>query len=560
MVPGYRMLQRLGAGGFAEVWQAEHESLELVRAVKVLHPAEVFEVMGRQSAGDGPSYQRIVERFTEEARALAQLNHPHIVRFFDIHRTLDGRPCLSLEYCVESLASRLGIVGTAGVGTASVAARPQSTLGWADARDIVGQLLDGLAYLHERDRIHRDVKPANVLLGTDGDWKLSDFGLVKDISPSQVERSTHVVGSAYYLAPEARRGEAEPRSDLWSVGALLFRCLTGEDYYGGMEGAEEEWPDVPASLWMTLGRALERRPTRRFESAEAMREALFPVGSGEARGVRRDTGTRTGKGRDALGQLSEALPDGFVLIRAGRFRMGSPESEVGRHGYETQHEAVITRDFFLGQSPVRQRDWVALMGANPSHFGGDDRPVDTVSWYDAVAYCNALSEREAIEPAYAVRGVSGRPGHEGFQIAECRFKGLDATGYRLPTEAEWEYACRAGTTSAHYAGNDEGQLDAIGWFAGNSDGETHPIGRRRPNEWGLYDMLGNVFEWCWDWWDAYPAGSATDPFGPSGGQYRVYRGGCWYDGAPSARSAYRLNYSPGHRLNVIGFRLAKSAP
>lgn len=286
-IQGYRVLQFLGAGGFAEVWKAEHVSLGLVQAVKVLHGPALFETLARQSGAPTPSYDRIVQRFSEEARTLALFQHDHIVRFFDIRETSDGRPCLSLEYCPESLAGRLGAIDTVAQGSAARLRTEQRQLAWKDAVEVARQLLQALQYIHNADRIHRDIKPANVLRGSDGRWKLSDFGLVKDISPSAVQRSSRVAGTAEYMAPEARRGRAEPRSDLWSVGALLYRCLTGEDYVGGLDGIEEEWPDVPGSLWLSLGRVLDRRVDRRFGDAAAMLEAVGEVTRGKGRGVRR---------------------------------------------------------------------------------------------------------------------------------------------------------------------------------------------------------------------------------------------------------------------------------
>lgn len=281
-IPGYRILQSLGSGGFAEVWQAEHELMGRVFAVKVLHSAEVFAASARQSGGSGSDYASIVARFITEAGTLARLQHKHVIRFFELREAVDGRPCLSLEFCTESLAARLGMIGAGAAGSAGQLSSAQSQLGWREAVGVACQLLEALEYLHTRECIHRDIKPANVLLGTDGRWKLSDFGLVRDLSAAGRRRSTRVMGTVEYMAPEARRGEAEFRSDLWSVGALLYRCLTGEDYIGGLDGLEDEWPDIPGSLWLSLGHALHRRPENRFDRASSMAAALGAVLAGEA--------------------------------------------------------------------------------------------------------------------------------------------------------------------------------------------------------------------------------------------------------------------------------------
>ena len=158
-------------------------------------------------------------------------------------------------------------------------------------------------------------------------------------------------------------------------------------------------------------------------------------------------------------------------------------------------------------------------------------------------FCNALSRRVGLEEAYVVNGE------------DVTWKGLSCPGFRLPTEAEWEYACRAGTTGARY-----GNLDDVAWYSSNSGSTTHPVRRKQPNAWGLYDTLGNVFEWCWDWWDTYPSGVVTDPVGPGSGSYRVGRGGSWSGGAQFARAAYRGRWTPGRRFVNLGFRLARSLP
>ena len=202
-----------------------------------------------------------------------------------------------------------------------------------------------------------------------------------------------------------------------------------------------------------------------------------------------------------------------------------------------------------------------MLGWNPSTFPGFDAcPVEAVSWYEAVDYCNALSEREDRTPAYELDGTSVT-----WDPA--------ANGYRLPTESEWEYACRAGTTTAFYSGpitkprcELAWNLDRIGWYCGNNgevgdpDYGTKEGGQKVPNAWGLYDASGNVWEWCWDWYGDYPAGPVTDPTGPDSGSSRIFRGGSWLSYADNGRSAYRVRFAPDYRGNHLGFRPAISSP
>jgi formylglycine-generating enzyme required for sulfatase activity len=251
----------------------------------------------------------------------------------------------------------------------------------------------------------------------------------------------------------------------------------------------------------------------------------------------RVTVTVSERGQDAQGRWEvvrlNGAPMRFRWIAPGTFTMGSPQAEVGRLPNEgPQHEVVLTRGFWLGETEVTQAQWRAVMGANPSHFPGDDRPVERVSWDEVQRF---------------LQGVNGRGGR-----------------FRLPTEAEWEYAARAGSTGARY-----GALDEIAWYGGNSGRQTHPVGQKAANAWGLRDMLGNVWEWCSDravrWQDGYSEGRAVDPRGPSTGPLRVARGGSCSLVAPRVRVALRVEFEPSFLLSLdpdgpsdtLGFRLVR---
>ncbi len=226
-------------------------------------------------------------------------------------------------------------------------------------------------------------------------------------------------------------------------------------------------------------------------------------------------------------------PSNMVWISPGRFLMGSPENEKDRQNDEgPPTKVVLTRGFWMGKYEVTQRDYVAIMGNNPSTFTGDlNRPVESVTWIEATNYCSKLTELER---------QAGRIPADYL--------------YRLPTEAEWEYACRAGTRTRFYYGDDPDYADLVqyAWFGGVG-GSTHPVGQKSPNAWGLYDLSGNVFEWCWDWYGAYPGGSMTDPQGPSSGSLRIRRGGSWDVSGSWCRPAFRSSDPPDSRHS--GFRL-----
>jgi formylglycine-generating enzyme required for sulfatase activity len=262
----------------------------------------------------------------------------------------------------------------------------------------------------------------------------------------------------------------------------------------------------------------------------------------------------------------------FVTIRAGSFEMGAPAGELGRSSDETQHAVTLTRDYLLQATEVTQGQWKSLSGGrNPSSYSscGADCPVETVDWYSVVAFANALSVREGLSECYTLSGCSDpENGWQDGQHSGCTgatFTGLSCTVYRLPTEAEWEYAARAGTTTATYAGNltNTGCADRtllpIAWFCGNSGARTQSVAQKMPNAWGLYDMLGNVWEWTGDWYGTYP-GTTTDPVGPGTGSPRVFRGGSFDDVASVARAAERFDSVPSGRNSNYGFRLARTAP
>jgi formylglycine-generating enzyme required for sulfatase activity len=238
-------------------------------------------------------------------------------------------------------------------------------------------------------------------------------------------------------------------------------------------------------------------------------------------------------------EITNSIGMKLLLIPQGTFQMGSPESEVGRYGDETQHEVTIRQDYYLGVTEVTQGQYEQVMGKNPSYFqvgelkrDSANHPVERVSWNDAVEFCKKLSELPEEKAAGRV--------------------------YRLPTEAEWEYACRAGSKSAYSFGDDPKSLDDYAWFDENSNEQTHPVGEKKANAWGLYDMHGNVWEWCSDWYGEYPLGAVSDPAGPNQGSYPVFRGGCWFYEAARCRSARRYRFFPSLSDRILGFRLALS--
>jgi sulfatase modifying factor 1 len=235
--------------------------------------------------------------------------------------------------------------------------------------------------------------------------------------------------------------------------------------------------------------------------------------------------------------------EGFGLVEAGSFWMGSNDGEADE---KPVHTVTISRSFYMSQYEVTQKQWREMMGTSPSCFKGDDLPVENVRWYDAVEYCNRLSRKEGLTPCYSGSGDKIR----------CDFY---AKGYRLPTETEWEYAARGGNMSRSHTFSGSNSAGEVGWYGDNSGGNSEPVGQKRPNELGLYDMSGNVWEWCWDWYGGYSSSFQTDPRGPSSGSFRVYRGGSWGSYVLYLRAAYRNRGIPSSGHGSIGVRPVRIA-
>jgi len=216
----------------------------------------------------------------------------------------------------------------------------------------------------------------------------------------------------------------------------------------------------------------------------------------------------------------------LVIIPAGEFMMGDAKGDPD----EVAHKVSITKPFYLGRYEVTQEQWQAVMGTDPSKIKGPQNPVESVSWTEAQDFCKKLGEK----------------------FADHKLK------FSLPTEAQWEYACRAGTATKFYYGDADKDMVDYGWCKVNSGGTTHPAGQKKPNAWGLYDMHGNVSEWCYDWFDPayYQASPPNDPTGPAIGAQRTLRGGSWFHHPDGCRCTDRTRFNPGSRSQYFGFRVA----
>ena len=216
---------------------------------------------------------------------------------------------------------------------------------------------------------------------------------------------------------------------------------------------------------------------------------------------------------------------------------------------------VTVNSFYIGKYELTQKEWVEVMGSNPSYYKGDNLPVESITWYNAIDYCNKRSVKEGLTPCYSINGNTSPSSWSSGTIV-CNW---NADGYRLPTEAEWEYAAHGGNKGIGYKYSGSNKLKEVGGYKNNSDEKTHPVGDKKSNELGIYDMSGNVWEWCWDWYneDYYSSSPQNNPKGPESGSYRVRRGGGYYSCGYDCRVAYRVISDPSNLNNYLGVRLVR---
>ena len=668
----YRVVRQLGQGGMGSVWLAEDTQLDdKPFAIKML-PAILV------------SNKRAYRQLKDEALVAMRLVHPNIVQIRAFEEN-DGNPFLVMDYVdgqtlddylaeYSNRVEHVERVEMSGAGRDARPARPFGGIPESDVLRILKPIAAALDYAHGEGVVHRDVKPANVMIRRDGHPFILDFGIAREIQETMTRVTGKLSsGTLLYMSPEQLMGEPpKPPQDVYSFAAMVYECLKGEPPFshGQIEfqimNKQPEPPPGGTQLVVSVMSGLAKKPDDRPPTCSAVLEgnglsrvervetvgARVPVLRSFSEGGPR---ARTGGSRSrataslavavlvlalvgawwlsdrkavdleitdvppieqnatnpievagipaptgpagastAAAPVSAAapataalavplrpapaapvtppvapplaapapaapapaapavphrpapaarvfpsnpvhkqphtitLPGGatmeMIYVAPSTFMMGSPVSEVGRDANETQHQVTLTKGYWLGKYEVTQAQWQSVMGSNPSKFQGGSRPVEQVSWEDCQRFIDTVNSQ-----------------------LNCRA--------RLPTEAEWENACRAGTLGL-YGGN--GDLEDMGWYSGNSGRETHFVGRKHANAWGFHDMHGNVFEWCGDWYGNYDD-ILTDPTGPSVGKYRVVRGGGWGYDARWCRSALHTWFEPDKHSMVCGFRLCCSA-
>ena len=591
----YRIDAHLASGGFGNTYRAYDSKFERHVALKEFFILDVnlrqpgHTLVSVATETRRPLFDKMRGRFIDEARRMNALNHPGVVRvidFFDANGT---------SYYVMDLVD--------GESLAAKMKRQGGPMAEAQVEAYLTQLLDALEYVHRHGLLHLDIKPANIMEDSDGRLHLIDFGASRQADAADLLTHTHTAmpytkGYAPTEQIEGNKKKTCPATDLYALGATLYHLLTGEqppeiaDIGMDKEHAFHFPAEVSARMRGLIIALMQPFPAERPQSVEEVRSMLGdgglsptpsnggddditvierpvahpqPVRPSKTQPVseqRKETRSyrvwpwllmvaglllaggvvwwRTSASDDPSSgstddDMTEEVPitdpvlarliDNMVPVDGGTFWMGANPEDSEAYGDEKPRHQVTLSDFSIGRYEVTQEEWEAVMGSNPSEFKGAKRPVENVSWGDCQEFIRKLNEKTGKQ-------------------------------FRLPTEAEWEFAARGGNKSQGYQYSGSNNPGAVAWYYyGNSGNQTHDVGQKSPNELGLYDMSGNVREWCQDWYDDYSSSSQTNPTGPASGSNRVLRGGSCDGGAWDCRVSLRDYYTPDNRYDDLGFRL-----
>ncbi len=596
----YKVIGHIGAGGCGKTYLVSNvlgfgENLvvkEFYVAKMCVRDAATKKVS--VSNENRESFENLREKFKKEAIKVSQLDHPNIVKVVDLFEANDTVYFVMNRVNGESLADKIS---------------RGEKLSEARIMRYLNQMLDALEYIHSRKPVgimHLDIKPANIMIDENDNVVLIDFGASKSFNSTSVNQTLmSTVGLLYtpgYAPIEQENGNIKDlgsHCDIYALGATLFKLFTGQTPPKPYDIIKKGLPAISGAsplMQRIIKKALEFDYDRRIKSVAEFRAMLRDeeltepdptpnprnddptlTSPQETPGTPTTTGApepefastpRLEKKDGKVGTLSEYLKkkpikiaSGVVLmlvlaltgyltydavavesrtitvngvsfdmvkVEGGTFTMGATsEQDSDACGNEKPAHEVTLGDYYIGRYEVTQALWEAVMGSNPSCFKGTDLPVERVSWHDCDKFIKTLNT-------------------------------LTGLRFRLPTEAEWEYAARGGNKSRGYKYSGGNTIGDVAWHYGNSSSKTHPVGGKTPNELDLYDMSGNVWEWCSDWYDSsyYTSSPSTDPTGPSTGSIRVDRGGSWYGGARLCRVARRDYYFPVHSNDILGLRFA----
>ena len=538
----YKIDKLIKTGGMGSVYKARDGKLDRICAVKELLPPY----------GTQDEQNRATEWFKRESTLLARLDHaslPGVIDYF----VSNGRYYLVMNFIEgEDLETLLAAEGNPGMTQEKVIT-------------LAVQILEVLGYLHSQNPpvVYRDLKPANIMLHKDGRVILIDFGIARSVNEASQSTKTSI-GTVGYAPIEQYQGRAEPRSDIYALGATMHHLLTGiKPLVPFMfERLKKIIPHMPDELDNAVMKALSADVSGRFNSAGEMKEALEHI---KCKPVSQAAEMRADEKEEKIVIEPDFIEPFVLFIPGGSFFMGSdtfdtekPVHKVNLSSFCMSKYHVTNKEYSLflnsaGNLIEGGRTWIWIecsrifsdekTGKYKVKKACDNLPAVGITWYGAVAYCNWLSDRKGYEKCYGEKDNRGNVD-------------IKKNGFRLPTEAEWEYACRAGTNTEYFWGD---AMDGdYCWHTDNSGGLLHEVGKKKANNFGLYDMIGNTGDWCSDWFVKYLPDEVTDPSGPVNGTEKIVRGASYIGGAFHCRSANRPHQPPEQCFTNLSFRPVRS--
>ena len=540
----YSIQKVLGQGGFGITYLAEDMVLDIDVCIKELY------VAGNSTRGANMtvltqntnefSFVDFKDKFISEAKQLAKFNHPNIVRvreFFEANNTV----YVVMEYIEGKTLKDLILL--------------EGSLSADFAKNIIENLLDAVQVVHDVGMLHRDIKPDNLIISKEGRVVLIDFGSARAFSDEKTIAQTAFISPGYapleQYNPNARKGTY---TDIYSIGATFYFMLTSikplnvtERYTERLKAPHEINQQIGVQVSSAVMLAMEMKPEDRFQDVRDFRNALYQLKAFEEKNQKEkdiiEEKILTPKSIIPLNYMDEFGLE-FVLVNVGSFYMGAKETDLDSNYDNRQIFVKLSKPYYLGKYPVTQAQWEKVMGYNPSTFKNRPNcPVETVSWEDCQEFINRLNVKTGRE-------------------------------YRLPTEAEWEYAAIGSNECKKYLFSGSNNLEELAWFELNSKNlnaenkilthnndsyqpifGTQNVGLKKPNELGLYDMSGNVWEWCLDCYDSYETRSTTNPLGNKLDGNKVFRGGSWNYGIDECYVTYRNRRNLKDKFSDLGFRV-----
>jgi formylglycine-generating enzyme required for sulfatase activity/tRNA A-37 threonylcarbamoyl transferase component Bud32 len=539
-INGFTLLRPLGSGGMAEVWYAEN---------RIRKPAAVKVLLKKLMHMDD-----IVQRFENEAAVMVKLNHPNIRQVWD-YGLVDGRPAIVMEY-LEGKSLMEAIKNTKGIED------KQAQSWW-------NQLSDALNYTHAHGVIHRDVSPANTFITSDGQAKLLDFGIAKIIEGihANLTKTGTRMGNPIYMSPEQVKDSKhlDHRTDLYSLAVTFVHVLGGKSPYDTRLFSDYEINHKIVTEPLDLSGI--PKPWQHFLQSYLAKEAASRPVLAHFQNISQNTGETILKTKQAANYTEplNGVPLEMVFVQGGSFMMGAtPEQGDDAADDEKPAHKVSLDSFYIGKYPVTVGQFKQFIDETKYQTDADKgggsfiyidenwKEQEGVNWeFDAKGYVRTQHEYH-----YPVIHVSWNDAAAFSQWLSKK----TGKNFRLLSEAEWEYAARGGQKTKRFKFSGSNNLEEVAWYDDNSGSKPHPVGKKQPNELGLYDMSGNVWEWCEDDWHDNYKGAPTDGsawIDSPRGSGRVFRGGSWLNGSGFCRVSFRYWYYPGGWSYDYGFRLAQ---